>query len=273
MVNAMTKETFRLNSSAASLYEDQKVTAMFGPLARAILDVVAVTTDDRILDVACGTGIVSRTIRNKVSTDTAIAGIDINESMLQLAQKITDDQQKDFSWHHGNVTELPFKENAFTAVFCQQGIQYFPDEQAALKEMNRVLASNGQLILSVWGGASDFFVAMAESVSKHINPELGAKYLAPFSFKLMEQLPSMLETAGFKDISVKNLSVDRVITNTEISIPKEILAHPAGQKVQDAGEGVVKAITNDVAIACTKYQSGKDMVIPQRVNLIQAISR
>ena len=255
------------------MYEDQKVTAMFGPLARAILDVVTVTTDDRILDVACGTGIVSRTIHNKVATDTAIAGIDINESMLQIAREITDDQQKAFSWHLGDVTDLPFKENEFTAIFCQQGIQYFPDEQAALKEMNRVLASNGQLILSVWGGASDFFVAMADSVAKHISPELGAKYLAPFSFKLIEQLPSMLIATGFKDISVKNLSVDRVITNTEISIPKEILAHPAGQKVQDAGEEVVKAITNDVANACKKYQSGKDMVVPQRVNLIHAMAK
>lgn len=266
----MTKETFQLNASAASVYEEQKVKAMFAPLAKAILEIVKITQDDRILDIACGTGIVSRTIHENVAPHATISGIDVNESMLNMAKQITEDRKNSFSWHLGDVAVLPFKSGSFTAVFCQQGIQYFPDEGAALKEMRRVLENNGQLIMSVWGGASDFFIAMADSVSRHISSDLGAKYLAPFSYKNIEQLPGMLETAEFKSVSVEEIIVDRVISDPSLSIPKEILGHPAGQKVQEAGEEIIQAIANDVSVACARYQIEADMVVPQRAFLIQA---
>lgn len=186
MEKKMTNETFQLNASAATIYEEQKVKAMFGPLAEAILDIVKILKNDRILDIACGTGIVSRTIHEKITPYATIFGIDVNESMLNMAKQITEDRKNAFSWHLGDVASLPFEPGSFTAVFCQQGIQYFPNEGVALKEIRRVLKSNGQLIISVWGGASDFFIAMADSVSKHINADIGAKYLAPFSYKNIE---------------------------------------------------------------------------------------
>jgi SAM-dependent methyltransferase len=158
----------------------------------------------------------------------------------------------------------------FTAAFCQQGIQYFPDEWAALKEMRRVLENNGQLIMSVWGGASDFFIAMADSVSKQISADLGARYLAPFSYKNIEQLPEMLEAAEFKSVSVEEIIVDRVTGDPGLGIPKEILGHPAGQKVQEAGEEIIQAIANDVSVACARHQLEAGMVVPQRAFLIQA---
>jgi hypothetical protein len=106
---------------------------------------------------------------------------------------------------------------------------------------------------------------MADSVSRHINADLGAKYLAPFSYKKIEQLPGMLETAKFKSVSVEEIIVD-----TSLSIPKEILGHPAGQKVQEAGEEIIQAIANDVSAACARYQIEAGMVVPQRTFLIQA---
>jgi ubiquinone/menaquinone biosynthesis C-methylase UbiE len=91
MERKMTKETFQLNRSAASVYEEQKVKAMFVPLAKAILEIVKITKDDRILDIACGTGIVSRTIDENLAPHATISGIDINESMLNMAKQITED--------------------------------------------------------------------------------------------------------------------------------------------------------------------------------------
>lgn len=88
--------------------------------------------------------------------------------------------------------------------------------------------------MSVWGGASDFFVAIADSISKHLNSDPGAKYLAPFSYKNIRKLPMMLETVGFKSVSIEEMIVDRVISDTNLRIPKEILGHPAGQRVQEA---------------------------------------
>lgn len=269
----MTKETFQLNDSAVAVYEDQKVKVMFGPLARATLDSVNVSADDIILDVACGTGIVARSIRKKVRPTASIVGTDLNEGMIEMARRITRDAASSFDWHVADVTNLPFETGTFTAVFCQQGIQYFPDEDAALAEMRRVMAKGGKLVMTVWGGASDFFLAMAESVARHVGPEVGKKYLVPFSYGRADQFPEMLSSAGFHDVSVTTISVDRVMTDTDVSIPKEILGHPAGSQVQEAGEEVVQTIVKDVSLGCAKYQKGADMIVPQRAYLVLATAK
>lgn len=266
----MSKEAFQLSDSAVAAYEDQKVTAMFGPLARATLDKVHVSKDETILDVACGTGIVARSILEKIRPARPIVGTDLNEGMIAMARQVTQDTASCFEWHVASVEELPFEIGRFSMVICQQGIQYFPDEQAALNEMRRVMASGGTLVLSVWGGASDFFLAMAESVGRHISPDVGEKYLAPFSYKNADQLPDLLTIAGFRDVRGETLTVDRTMINTATSIPKEILGHPAGPQVHAAGEATVNAIAKDVTKACSKYQQGEDMIVPQRASLFLA---
>lgn len=80
----------------------------------------------------------------------------------------------------------------------------------------------------------------------------------------------MLETAEFKNVSIEEIIVDRVINDTNLSIPKEILGHPAGKKVQEAGEDIIQAIASDVSAACAQYQIKADMIVPQRAFLIQA---
>ena len=101
---------------------------------------------DRVLDVACGTGFVARRV-NEVSAATCkIAGIDVNEPMLNAAR-----QDKSIEWHLGSATRLPFPDESFEVVFCQQGLQYFPDRQAAVTEMARVLVPGGRVSLNVWG--------------------------------------------------------------------------------------------------------------------------
>lgn len=266
----MTKETFQLSDSAVAVYEDQKVTAMFGPLARATLGVVPVAKDDTVLDVACGTGIVARSIFEKFGPVQPIVGTDLNDGMIGMARHVTRDAAHSFEWHVADVEKLPFETGRFSLVICQQGIQYFPDEQAALKEIRRVMASGGRLVMSVWGGASDFFLAMAESVGRHVDPDVGARYLAPFSYKNTDRLPEMLASAGFRNVVVETLTVDRTMTETVVSLPKEILAHPAGSQVQAAGEAAVQAIAGDVSAACSKYQHGNDMIVPQRAHLFSA---
>lgn len=266
----MDKEAFQLNDTAVTLYEDQKVTSMFGPLACATLDAVEISKTDVILDVACGTGIVSREIHAKISPTAPITGTDLNAGMIAMARKVTQDKPEVFQWHVADIENLPLETGQFTKVFCQQGIQYFPNEATALTEMRRVMQTGGQLITTVWGGASDFFIAMAKSVSEHVSPEVGKKYLAPFSYKNTDNLTEMLASAGFGEVTRKTLTVDRTMRNSAVSIPDEILGHPAGPQVQEAGEAVIQAVAREVTEACAKYQVGSDMIVPQRAHLFVA---
>ena len=168
--------------NAAAIYEEQKVKAIFGPLAAATLDAVSISDADTILDVACGTGIMARCLRERLGPSVRISGADLNEGMIDTARALTSGDPDGFDWKIADATNMPFADESFSVVFCQQGIQFFPDDRAAVTEMRRVLMKDGRLYLSVWAGANDFFLAMAQALSNHVSPKIGQQSLAPFAY-------------------------------------------------------------------------------------------
>lgn len=120
----MSQETFQLAGNAAEIYEQQKVPAMFAPLAEATLDRVPLQRDDAILDVACGTGILARKARGRIGPAAKIAGIDLNDGMISIARNLDDDDARSCEWHISSVNDMPFDDGSFSKVFCQQGFQF-----------------------------------------------------------------------------------------------------------------------------------------------------
>ena len=127
----MAKNDFKLADGAARIYEEQKVPALFRPLADATVELMPPQDCDRILDLACGTGILARTLRQEASADTKITGADFNAGMLAMAAEVADPALGPIEWYEANVIDLPFADGAFSKLYCQQGFQYFPEEQAA----------------------------------------------------------------------------------------------------------------------------------------------
>jgi ubiquinone/menaquinone biosynthesis C-methylase UbiE len=115
-----------------------------------LIEMAGLNPQARILDVACGTGIVARRAAQRMGNVASITGLDSNDGMLQVAQTLWDGRQPSIDWRKGDVAALPFPNQAFDTVFCQQGLQFFPDRLAALKEIHRVLAPGGRLAISVW---------------------------------------------------------------------------------------------------------------------------
>lgn len=101
---------------------------------------------DRVLDVACGTGFVTMRVEEVSGANCKLTGLDVNEGMLNAAWK-----NFGVDWHLGSATAMPFPDASFDVVLCQQGLQYFPDRQAAMNEISRVLAPGGRVALNVWG--------------------------------------------------------------------------------------------------------------------------
>jgi ubiquinone/menaquinone biosynthesis C-methylase UbiE len=102
-----------------------------------------------VLDVACGTGIVARLAADRVSPGGSVTGLDLNPGMLSVARSFSPTLDVGLEWREGSAMALPFANASFNVVLCQQGLQFFPDRLAALREMHRVLAPNGRLGLSV----------------------------------------------------------------------------------------------------------------------------
>ena len=155
---------------------------------------------ERVLDVACGPGLVAGRV-NRVSNATCkIAGIDINEAMLNTARKTPD-----IDWHLGSAAALPFADRSFDVVFCQQGLQFFPDRAAAMREMSRVLAPGGRLSLNVWGpfDRQSFDVVYWDCVRAFFGPEAMASSTLGFSLSPAAELRKLATDAGLRDVKIR----------------------------------------------------------------------
>ena len=266
------QDTFQLEGSAAQVYEEQKVPAMFAPLARATLDAFNVEDEDAVLDVACGTGVLARTVRDRCGSRVRIAGVDLNDGMIATARLVTEDFDPPIRWEVADATKTPFKDEEFTVVFCQQGIQFFPDDQAAVIEMRRLLRENGRVAITVWAGVSPFFRALADAIERHVDTGTAEQSLAPFSYNGAERLPKILVAAGFTNVKIETIAVNRVIVDPSASIPKEIMGNPVGPTVAAKGDAIMNAIVDDVSHDCARFMRGNELVVPQEAHLVTAVA-
>ena len=267
----MAKDTFQLSGNAAAIYEEQKVPAIFRPLALETLHALEVRDDDQVLDVACGTGIVGREVMKRLGPNGFVAGVDLNAGMINVARELTSSDDR-FEWHVADVTAMPFDANSFSLTICQQGLQFFPDEDAALREMQRILRPSGRIAITVWAGASEFFKSLAAALSRHVSEDVGQKSLAPFQYAGMASLPDRLSEIGFEGMNVQKLSVVREIYDPVTAIPKEILSNPVGPAVTQKGDVVMQQIVDEVLRDLSHSIDGRTMRAPQEANLITGIA-
>lgn len=264
------QDTFQLSGSAAQIYEEQKVPGLFGPLAELTLHHVKVQEGARVLDVACGTGIVARLVAEKIGPSGTVAGVDLNSGMIEAARLYMPANLTNIEWHESDVTDLPFGDDSFDIAFCQQGLQFFPDKNAALKEIQRVLAPGGSIILTVWSAISPLFAAIADAAGQYIGPEASTSALSPFAYRDIEVIKGLVVDAGFVQINVEPLVVERRIGPAKEGIPKEIAGAPVGTLVAKLDEPKQKSLYEDIEEALRDFVEDGGIVVPQEAHLIRA---
>jgi ubiquinone/menaquinone biosynthesis C-methylase UbiE len=205
------------DNNPSEIYEKHLVPAMFEPFARDLIQFCDIRRSDRILDVACGTGIVSRLAIDYVDVIAGkVVGVDINPIMLNIARHRS--AGKGIDWKEGSAMSLPFPNESFDLVICQQGLQFFPDRLKALTEMNRVLAgatSNkdkdcgyGRLVLSVWTSIKDSpgFHILERLLRETVSHEAATIMQLPHSVSDSTELISLVKAARFDEILSKEVT-------------------------------------------------------------------
>ena len=173
--------------------------AVMAPWTDHLIGLARLRNGDRVLDVACGTGLVAGRVKASLGDRCRVTGLDINEGMLATAREI-----EGVEWVHGDAADLPFPGASFDAVLCQQGLQYFPDRAAAVREMARVLAPGGRLAVAVWGALDrqPFYVALTDGLRVYL-PERKDAYALAFSLHTAEELRALAAGAGLRDARVR----------------------------------------------------------------------
>jgi ubiquinone/menaquinone biosynthesis C-methylase UbiE len=200
---------FQLSGSAPEAYQRYGVPALGTAKAQDLVALATLQAGERVLDVACGTGVVTRQAAQAVGTAGQVIGLDINEGMLQVARTVVPPAGAPIIWHHGSVMALPFPEASFDVVLCQWGLEFFPDRAQGLREMARVLVPGGRVGLRVWRALArqPFQTAVLAALDRHVfdgqNVPSRAALVQPFSLADAEAVRALLAGAGFHDIRVR----------------------------------------------------------------------
>ena len=224
---------------------------------------------DRVLDVACGPGLVAGKV-NQVSRATCkITGIDVNEVMLNAARRTL----PDIEWRLGSATELPFDDASFDVVFCQQGLQYFPDRAKGMREMRRVLAPGGKLAVNVWGPLErqPFDVIYREGLRAFFGPEALNPSTLGFSLNTYGELRMLAVEAGFTDINVR--FENRTARYTDISefLTGWTLASPRAEQFRAFPEEMQNRFVAYLVERLDSYMDDSGLVIPRENHFLLAI--
>jgi ubiquinone/menaquinone biosynthesis C-methylase UbiE len=257
--------------SGPEIYERHMVPAIFGPWAVDLVKLSAPKPGERVLDVACGTGIVARLATQHIGPKGRVVGLDLNSGMLTVARSASLGFEN-IEWREGNATALPLSDKTFDLVLCQQGLQFFPDRLASSKEMHRVLAPGGRLAISVWSSISNCpgFLALAEALESHVGSEAAAFMRSPFSLTTESELRSLVEGAGFRGVRIHPATKRLVFPSPEEFVKRYVGASPLANIVARAESKSQQALLDSVSKALQSYVSPDGLAFPIETNFLLA---
>ena len=196
----MSEPALQKQITAATTYETLFVPALFAQWAPTLAEAAHIRPGQRVLDVACGTGVLAREIVSRVGPSGHVVGIDAGPGMIAVARKLS----AAIEWREGVAEELPFPDQSFDAVVSQFGLMFFTSREQALREMLRVLVPGGRLALAVWNSVDSMPAYQAELalLDKLAGPQAATALSAPFAMGDLGALTATFAAAGIASVDI-----------------------------------------------------------------------
>jgi len=213
----MTAITAQAARPPAEVYEAEFVPALFRPFSGTVADVAGVAAGQRVLDVACGTGVLARTVAKRVGPTGQVLGLDANPEMLTVARRL----DKAIEWIDGRAEALPLPDASVDAVVSQFGLMFFDDRVAALREMRRVLRPAGRLAVAVCDAVerSPGYGALATLLQTLFGGRVAGAFRAPFAIGDAALLARLAQQANLphaevlrRSATVRFASIDALVS-------------------------------------------------------------
>ena len=268
-----THEPWQLEGSAPELYERYIVPAVTALWAADLVELAAPRLGERVLDVACGTGIVAR-LAAGIAGPGRVVGLDINAGMLAVARSFSPRAGPPVEWCEGSALAMPFPDEAFDLVLCQFGLQFFSDQSAALREMRRVLAVGGRLALNVYAAIEQNPAArvLADALDRHLGPRASAPRRAEHALADTDKLRSLVEGAGLCDVTIRTTTQRiRFPSSREyvrITFAASPLAGMVSEMASERRETLVDTLARELTAALNPCAREGDLTFPQRAHVL-----
>jgi len=261
-------------SYPAESYENFMVPGLFGPWSSHLIQSANPQPGERVLDVACGTGIVARRIAPHVGVQGNVTGIDLNSGMIGMARAAAEREGLAIEWRTGPAEQLPFPDGSFDLVLCQFGLMFFTDRQAALTEMHRVLRSGGRAVLSTWQGLDrhPFYQTLHDMSQRRLGK---SSVETVFSLGDSDELRRLLIDAGFRQVEIEPMSITARFLNAQ-----EFLAWESGVDPNEtpalknleaeAQQAILTALNQEMQAPLQDVMQGDEVVMASHAHIAHA---
>ena len=241
---------------------------IFADFAGELAARVAAEDPKSVLELAAGTGIVTRCLRDALPLDCKLVATDLSLVMLGIAATKFDPGEE-VTFEEVDAMGLPYDDHTFDCLACQFGVMFFPDKVESFKEARRVLKPGGVYHLNVWDGwdSNPFARIVHEAVEKFFPEDPPQFYKVPFSYPDPEVIEADLREGGFEDIAIETVNFVKEI-DYPLFVQGLLHGNPVAAEIEERG-AKIEEITNAVE-AALKSEFGDPGSMPLRAWFVRA---
>jgi len=265
------RQPWQVSGNVSEIYDKYLVPAIFGAWPPVLLRLVSPSPGERVLDLACGTGIVARLALESVGSSGRVVGLDLSPGMLTVARSIPSPKGR-IEWREGDALAIPFPNGSFDIVTCQLGLQFFPDRAKGVREMKRVLVPKGRLGVLVWRSIrySPGFAVLEQALEHNAGSDAAKFMRSPFSLSDAQELRNLLREAGFVHPTVR-IGIGTVrFQSVDEFVSLYVKGTPLSTLVSHMDERSYSTMVDAVRVGLSSYVDDEGLAFPIEGHLATA---
>lgn len=267
----MDNKNAQFAGSIPAAYDRYLGPILFQPYAEDLAERLQVGADGSVLELACGTGILTRVLRDRLPATVKLVATDLNEPMIEnAARKFR--QGEAVEWRQADASKLPFEDGVFDAVLCQFGIMFVPDKALVAREARRVLKRGGVFLFNVWDSMKHNALGRIahETIGSFFKNDPPTFYQVPFGYHDEAEINRVLDDAGFRDIRFDVLAKTGRATPAGDVAEGLVRGNPVSIAIAERDPLLLPIITNAVAAALRQHFAGDLIEAPMRAIAVEA---
>ena len=261
----------KFSGSIPAAYDRYLGPMLFQPYAEDLAARLQVKEHGSVLELACGTGILTRILRTRLPPSVKLTATDLNEPMFRNAAEKFQEHEA-VEWLQADACNLPFGDRMFDAVLCQFGLMFVPDKALAAREAYRVLKPDGLFLFNVWDAMEQNALGRLthETIASYFDKDPPVFYQVPYGYHDQGEIKRVLEQAGFREIQIAVVAKESRAGHAEDAATGLVQGNPVAVAITERDPSLLPEITRAVAQAITDRFGERDICAPMKAIVVKA---